>query len=106
MAESARLLLERLALICYRQHVEDQRHPACMPSARRAVATCSYPPSHAQALQGTGFLDAIDQATPDAPVTCFAPSNGAFIVYAATSPGCVAAAPRGLLLRGSAELSA
>lgn len=41
-----------------------------------------------QALQATGFLDAIDQATPDAPVTAFAPSNAAFIVYAAMSPGC------------------
>jgi hypothetical protein len=40
-----------------------------------------------QALAGTGLLNAIDAATPTAPVTVFAPSNAGFIRFAASSPG-------------------
>jgi hypothetical protein len=40
-----------------------------------------------QAQAGTGLLTAIDAATPAAPVTVLAPSNAAFIRYAASSPG-------------------
>ena len=40
-----------------------------------------------QALAGTALLAALDAATPNSPVTCFAPSNAAFIRYAASSPG-------------------
>ena len=39
-----------------------------------------------QALQGTGLLTALDAASPESPVTLFAPSNAAFIRYAASSP--------------------
>ena len=39
------------------------------------------------ALAGTALLAALDAATPSSPVTCFAPSNAAFIRYAASSPG-------------------
>jgi hypothetical protein len=42
---------------------------------------------HEQALAGTGLLAALDAATAAAPVTVLAPSNAAFIRYAASSPG-------------------
>ena len=40
-----------------------------------------------QALAGTALLAALDAATPSSPVTCFAPSNAAFIRYSLSSPG-------------------
>ena len=37
-----------------------------------------------QALQGSGLLNAIKQATPTNPLTVFAPTNAAFLKYVAT----------------------
>lgn len=40
-----------------------------------------------QALTGGGLLAAVNQASPENPLTVFAPTNTAFIRYIATNPG-------------------
>ena len=40
-----------------------------------------------QALTGAGLLAAVNQASPENPLTVFAPTNTAFIHYIATNPG-------------------